>query len=151
MLDLNGILWACEPPWKTRGFENSDFRIHSATMSIEVGKKFVWVRPGGSNFLLELSTFATITIWSLMLESTTRDICSYLFGLSLVNLHKILGQEDCDRIPLRKDGNKMFYMKEVSTQKDIFLKTLSNHLFNSYDGRYTLANIMNFIIMEPNG
>ena len=36
----------------------------------------------------------------------------------------------------------MFYMKEVSTQKDIFFKTLSNHLFNSYDSRYTLANTL---------
>ena len=75
-----------------------------------------------------------------MLESTTRDICSYLFGPSLNNPCRILGQEDCDRVPLCKVGNRMFYMKEVSTQKDIFLKTLSNHLFNSFDGRYTLAN-----------
>ena len=33
-------------------------------------------------------------------------------------------------------------MKEVGTQKDIFLKTLSNHLFSSSDGRYTLANTL---------
>ena len=71
-----------------------------------------------------------------MLESTTRDTCSYLFGPSLVNPHRILGQEDYDRVPLRKVRNKMFYMKEVGTQKDIFLKTLSNHLFDSSDGRY---------------
>ena len=77
-----------------------------------------------------------------MLESITRDICSYLFGPSLVNLHRILGQEDCDRVPLRKVGYKMFYMKEVGTQKDIFLKTLSNHLFNSSDSRYTPANTL---------
>ena len=36
----------------------------------------------------------------------------------------------------------MIYMKEVGTQKDIFFKTLSNHLFNSYDGHYTLANTL---------
>ena len=36
----------------------------------------------------------------------------------------------------------MFYMKEVGTQKDIFLKTLSNHLFNSSDGHYTPANTL---------
>ena len=41
-----------------------------------------------------------------------------------------------------KVGNRMFYMKEVGTQKDIFLKTLSNHLFNSFDGRYTPANTL---------
>ena len=33
-------------------------------------------------------------------------------------------------------------MKEVDTQKDIFLKTLSNHFFNSYDGHYTPANTL---------
>ena len=77
-----------------------------------------------------------------MLESTTRDICSYLFGPSLVNSHRILGQEDYDRVPLHKVRNRMFYMKEVGTQKDIFLKTLSNHLFNSSDGRYTLATTL---------
>ena len=77
-----------------------------------------------------------------MLKSTTRDICSYLFGPSLVNPRRILGQEDYDRVPLRKVGNRMFYMKEVGTQKDIFLKTLSNHLFNSFDNRYTLANTL---------
>ena len=36
----------------------------------------------------------------------------------------------------------MFYMKEVDTQKDIFLKTLSNHLFSSSDGHYTSANTL---------
>ena len=77
-----------------------------------------------------------------MSESTTRDICTYHFGPFLVNPSRILDQEDYDRIRLHKDGNTMFYMKEVSTQKDIFLKTLSNHLFNSYDGRYTPANTL---------
>ena len=33
-------------------------------------------------------------------------------------------------------------MKEVGTQKDIFLKTLSNHLFNSFDGCYILNNTL---------
>ena len=36
----------------------------------------------------------------------------------------------------------MFYMKEVGTQKDIFLKTLSNHLFSSSNSRYTPANTL---------
>ena len=140
MLDLNGILCACELAWKAREFRNTDFHVHSATMPTEVGKKFVRVWPGCSDFLSELSTFATITVWSSMLKSTTRDICNYLFGPSLVNPRRILEQEDCDRVPLRKVRNRIFYMKEVGTQKDIFLKTLSNHLFNSFDGRYTLAN-----------
>ena len=81
-------------------------------------------------------------VWSSMLKSTTRDICSYLFGPSLVNPLRILGQKDCDRVLVHKVGNRMFYMKEVGTQKDIFLKTLSNHLFNSFDSHYTLATTL---------
>ena len=111
-------------------------------MPTEVGKNFVWVRLGCFNFLSELSIFATITVWSSMLESTTRDFCSYLFGPSLINLCRILGQEDCDRVLLRKDGNRMFYIKKVDTQKDISLNTSSNHLFNSYDNRYIVANTL---------
>ena len=88
---------------------------------MEVGKKFVWVRPSCSDFLSELSTFATITVWSSMLKLTTRDICSYPFGPSLINPLRILGQEDCDRVLVRKVRNRMFYMKEVGTQKDIFM------------------------------
>ena len=141
MLDLNGILCACEPAWKARGFKNTDFRVHSATIT-KVGKKFVWVQLGCLDFLSELWTFTTITVWSSMLKSTTRDICSYLFGPFLVNPLRILGQKDCDRVPLHKVGNRMFYMKEVGTQKDIFLNTLSNHLFNSFDGHYTLTTTL---------
>ena len=53
-----------------------------------------------------------------------------------------VNHEDDRDAELRKVGNRMFYMKEVGTQKGIFLKTLSNHLFNSFDGRYTLANTL---------
>ena len=62
VLDLNGILYACEPAWKARGFRNTNVCIHSATMPTEVDKKFVWMWPGCSDFLSELSTFATITV-----------------------------------------------------------------------------------------
>ena len=43
---------------------------------------------------------------------------------------------------MRKSGGRTFYMKEDRTQKDIFLNTLSDHLFNSYDGLYTEANTL---------
>ena len=33
-------------------------------------------------------------------------------------------------------------MKEEGTQKDIFLKTLSTHLFDKYDSQYTRENIL---------
>ena len=143
VLDLNGILCECVPAWKGKGFRNRDFRVHSPTLPTEVGKKLVWVRPGCSDFLSQLSSIATITVWSSMVASTTSDICEYLFGpIKPVKPLRILGQEDCDKVPLRKDGIRTLYMKEFGTQKDIFLKTLSNHLFNSYDKLYTPANTL---------
>ena len=33
-------------------------------------------------------------------------------------------------------------MKEEGTQKDIFLKTLTTHLFDKYDGQYTRENTL---------
>ena len=55
---------------------------------------------------------------------------------------RVLGQEDCDRVPVRRDGTRTVYMKEEGTQKDIFLKTLSTHLFDKYDGQYTRENTL---------
>ena len=141
VLDLNGIVCACVPIWKDKGFRNKDRLVHSATLPFEVGQKLVWVRPGCADFLAQLSSFATITIWSSMMEGTTRSICDYLFGpIEPIKPIRILGQEDCDRVPIRKEGRRIFYMKEVGTQKDVFLKTLSNQLFDRYDGFYTPEN-----------
>lgn len=149
VIDLNGILCACVPTWAARGFRNHDMRVHSATLPTEVGKKLVRVRPGCSDFLSRLSAFATITIWSSMMTSTTREICDYLFGpIKPIAPLRILGQEDCDRVPVRKGGGRTFFMKEPGTQKDIFLKTLTDHLFNRYNGQYTEANTL-FIDDSP--
>jgi hypothetical protein len=149
VIDLNGIVCACVPTWKAKGFRNTNYRLHSAKFPIEVGTKLVWVRPGCSDFLSQLSSFATVTVWSSMMKATTAVICNYLFGpIKPIKPIRILGQEDCDRVPLRKDGNRIFYMKEEGTQKDIFLKSLSNHLFDSYDGQYTAENTL-FIDDSP--
>ena len=143
VIDLNGILCTCVPAWAAKGSRSHDLGVHSPTVPIEVGKKLVWVRPGCSDFLSRLSAFATLTVWSSMMTSTTKDICDYLFGpINPIKPLRVLGQEDCDRVPLRKSGGRTFYMKEHGTQKDIFLKTLSDHLFNSYDGLYTEANTL---------
>ena len=143
VIDLNGILCTCVPAWAAKGSRSHDLGVHSPTVPIEVGKKLVWVRPGCSDFLSRLSAFATLTVWSSMMTSTTKDICDYLFSpINPIKPLRVLGQEDCDRVPLRKSGGRTFYMKEHGTQKDIFLKTLSDHLFNSYDGLYTEANTL---------
>lgn len=140
VLDLNGILCSCEPKWNARGYRNLDFSVHSATLPTEVGPKLVRVRPGCSDFLTKLSSFATITIWSSMMASTTSKICEYLFRPSATYPIRVLGQEDCDRVPLSRINNRIVYMKEPGTQKDIFLKTLSKHLFSRLGGEYTPDN-----------
>ena len=76
-----------------------------------------------------------------MFQDSAQKNCDYLFGpVHLSTPIRILGQEDCDRVPLRREGNRTIHMKEEATQKDIFLKTLSTHLFDKYDGQYTKEN-----------
>ena len=80
LIDLNGILCTCMPAWAAKGSKSHDLGVHSPTVSIQVGSKLGRVRPGCSDFLSWLSSFVTITVWSSMLTSTTKDIYDYLFG-----------------------------------------------------------------------
>ena len=78
-----------------------------------------------------------------MSKDSAQHICDYLFGL--VHLSTpicVLGQKDCDRVPIRRDGTRTIFIKEEGTQKDIFLKTLSTHVFDKYDGQYTRETIL---------
>ena len=140
VLDLNGVLCSCEPSWAAKGCRNTDFSVHSSTLGTVVSTKIVKVRPGCAEFLRELSTFANVTIWSSMMRNTTARICDYLFHTCPIKPLRILGQEDCDRIVDRVSGHRTYYKKEEGTQKDIFLKTLSKHLFNNHNGLYTASN-----------
>ena len=135
VFDLNRILCSTKPTWQSKGRRNTDKLVHSSTLSFDVGPKFVWVRPGCVEFLSQLSSFATITVWSSMFKDSAQKICDYLFGpVHLSTPIRVFGQEDCDRVPLRSEGTRTIFMKEEGTQKDIFLKTLSIHLFQKYDG-----------------
>ena len=143
VFDLNGILCSTKPSWKSKGLRNADKLVHSATLPYDVGPKLVWVRPGCVEFLSQLSSFATITVWSSMFKDSIQKICDHLFGpLHLSAPICVLGQKDCDRVPVRRDGTRTVYMKEEGTQKDIFFKTLSTHLFDKYDGHYTRENTL---------
>lgn len=142
VLDLNGILCACEPAWKAKGCRNNDLSVHSSTLGTIVGNKLVRVRPGCSEFLNELSKFANVTIWSSMMKSTTSKICDYLYYHCPIKPLRILGQEDCDRVVEKTVQRRTYYMKEDGTQKDIFLKTLSDHLLDRFNGQYTDANTL---------
>ncbi|KAG0556428.1 hypothetical protein KC19_11G053000, partial [Ceratodon purpureus] len=129
----------CTPNWPGKSFVSHDLSIHSASKPAVVGPKLVCVRPNCADFLRRLSAFATITVWSSMKTSTTKMICDYLFGpIRPVYPLRILGQEDCQRVPMGEPG----------TQKDIFLKPMSNGLFRKFGGIYSEANTI-FIDDSP--
>ncbi|KAG0597317.1 hypothetical protein M758_UG327900, partial [Ceratodon purpureus] len=150
VLDLNGILCSSTPNWPGQSFVSHDLSIHSASKPAVVGPKPVCVRPNCADFLRRLSTFATITVWSSMKTSMTKMICDYLFGpIRPVYPLRILGQEDCQRVPMGVDfRGRPVYMKEPGTQKDIFLKPMSDGLFRKFGGLYSEANTI-FIDDNP--
>ncbi|KAG0594754.1 hypothetical protein M758_UG106300, partial [Ceratodon purpureus] len=150
VLDLNGILCSSTPNWPGKSFVSHDLSIHSTSKPAVVGPKLVCVRPNCADFLRRLSTFATITVWSSIKTSTTKMICDYLFGpIRPVYPLKILGQEDCQRVPMGVDfRGRPVYMKEPGTQKDIFLKPMSDGLFRKFGGLYSEANTI-FIDDSP--
>ena len=81
-----------------KGLSNqSDLHLYSSTVPTIVGAKGVYIRPGIREFLGNLSYFANIVIWSLMLDGKSREVCTWLFdGLPPPDL--ILGQKACGRI-----------------------------------------------------
>ncbi|KAG0578117.1 hypothetical protein KC19_5G206400 [Ceratodon purpureus] len=140
----------CTPNWPGKSFVSHDLSIHSASKPAAVGPKLVCVRPNCADFLRRLSAFATITVWSSMKTSTTKMICDYLFGpIRPIYPLRILGQEDCQRVPMGVDfRGRPVYMKEPGTQKDIFLKPMSDGLFRKFGGIYSEANTI-FIDDSP--
>ncbi|KAG0596341.1 hypothetical protein M758_UG245100 [Ceratodon purpureus] len=140
----------CTPNWPGKSFVSHDLSIHSASKPAVVGPKLVCVRPNCADFLRRLSAFATITVWSSMKTSTTKMICDYLFGpIRPIYPLRILGQEDCQRVPMGVDfRGRPVYMKEPGTQKDIFLKPMSDGLFRKFGGIYSEANTI-FIDDSP--
>ncbi|KAG0574643.1 hypothetical protein KC19_VG279300 [Ceratodon purpureus] len=140
----------CTPNWPGKSFVSHDLSIHSASKPAVVGPKLVCVRPNCADFLRRLLAFATITVWSSMKTSTTKMICDYLFGpIRPVYPLRILGQEDCQRVPMGVDFRGCpVYMKEPGTQKDIFLKPMSDGLFRKFGGIYSEANTI-FIDDSP--
>ncbi|KAG0562160.1 hypothetical protein KC19_9G122500, partial [Ceratodon purpureus] len=140
----------CTPNWPGKSFVSHDLSIHSASKPAAVGPKLVCVRPNCADFLRRLSAFATITVWSSMKTSTTKMICDYLFGpIRPIYPLRILGQEDCQRVPMGVDfRGRPVYMKEPGTQKDIFLKPMSDGLFRKFGGLYSEANTI-FIDDSP--
>ncbi|KAG0594496.1 hypothetical protein M758_UG082500 [Ceratodon purpureus] len=135
VLDLNGILCSSTPNWPGKSFVSHDLSIHSASKPAAVGPKLVCVRPNCADFLCRLSAFATITVWSSMKTSTTKMICDYLFGpIRPVYPLRILGQEDCQRVPMGVDFRGR--------------PPMSDGLFRKFGGIYSEANTI-FIDDSP--
>ena len=113
---------------------------HSGTVPFLAGPKAVYIRPSCQRFLTELGNVADITIWSSMRVSTVKSVCDLLFKGLVVKPLDILGQESCDWIRVHDDRGKVSYMKVKGTDKDLFLKTIQNHLFSSFGDRYSVDN-----------
>ena len=141
VLDLNGILRICEKYRFLPKIQawNPESNPHSSSIPVKIGPKAVYVRPSCSTFLRAVSDFTDITIWSSMRESTTRQICKYLFRGLQMPLH-ILRQDSCDQIYVMGRNNKVTTMKVKGTHKDIFLKTLSKGLFTKFNGKFKKKN-----------
>jgi hypothetical protein len=82
-----------------------------------------------------MTGFADITVWSSMMQSTTSEVVKYLFHKN-VQLVAVYGYESCDTIQV-KEGEELKYPK---SDKSIFLKTMSAHLFLGEASRYNKNN-----------
>jgi hypothetical protein len=140
-VDLNGILCSCVQKstvtWK--GYEQKRFYpegfVHSASVPTCVGLKAVYVCPRLKEFLEKLSEFADITVWSSMMQSTTKQVVDYLFHRN-VYLVVVYSQESCESIQVKKGVD----LKYPKSEKSIFLKTLNTRFFLDYGCRYTNDN-----------
>ena len=120
-----------------KGLSNqSDLHLYSSKVPTNVGAKGVYTCPSVREFLENLSQFASIVIWSSMLDDTARQVCTWLFdGLPLPDL--VLSQKACGRIPV---ALKLDLTYPDNSEKKIFLKTLGNALFGKIYGNYTIDN-----------
>jgi hypothetical protein len=141
-VDLNGILCSCVQKstvtWK--GYKQKRFYpegfVHSASVPTCVGPKAVYVRPRLKEFLEKLSEFADITVWSLMMQSTTKQVVvDYLFHGNVYPV-VVYGQESCESIQVKKRVD----LKYPKSKKSIFLKTLNTRFFLDNGCRYTNDN-----------
>jgi hypothetical protein len=82
-----------------------------------------------------VSGFTDITIWSSIIQSTASQVVDYLFHRNVKPV-AVYGQESCDTIQVN-NGEELKYPK---SEKSIFLKTMSSHLFLGEASRYKENN-----------
>jgi hypothetical protein len=141
ILDLNGVLCSCvqKNTVTRRGSQQKLFYgegfVHSATIPTCVGPKTIYVHPGITAFVRRVSRFADITVWSSMMQSTASQVVDYLFHRNVKPV-AVYGQESCDTIQVN-NGEELKY---PNSDKSIFLKTMSSHLFPGDASRYKENN-----------
>jgi hypothetical protein len=141
ILDLNGILCSCvqKNTVTRRGSQQKLFYgegfVHSATIPTCIGPKAIYVRPGVAALVRRVSRFADITVWSSMMQSTASQVVDYLFHRNVKPV-AVYGQESCNTIQVN-NGEELNY---PNSDKSIFLKTMSSHLFLGDASRYKENN-----------
>ena len=141
ILDLNGVLCSCVQKSTVTGrgslqklFYKEGF-IHSVMIPTYIGPKAIYVCPGVAAFVRRVSKFADITVWSSMMQFTTSQVVDYLFHRNVKPM-AVYGQESCDTIQVN-NGVELKYPK---SDKSIFLKTMSSHLFLRDASKYKENN-----------
>jgi hypothetical protein len=141
ILDLNGVLCSCiqkstmtrrgpqQKPYYAEGF------LHSTTIPTCIGPKAVYVCPCLAKFIRRVSGFADITAWSSMMQSTASEVIKYLFRKNVQPV-AVYRQKSCDTIQVN-EGEELKYPK---SDKSVFLKTMSAHMFLGEAFRYNKNN-----------
>jgi hypothetical protein len=141
ILDLNRVLCSCvrKSTVTRRGSQQKLFYgegfVHSATTLTCVGPKAIYVHPGVAAFCWRVSGFADITVWSSTMQSTASQAVDYLFHRNVKPV-AVYRQESSDTIQVN-NGEELKYHK---SNKSIFLKTMSSHLFLGDASRYKENN-----------
>jgi hypothetical protein len=141
ILDLNGVLCSCIQKntltrWGSQQklFYKEGF-VYLATIPTCVGPKAIYIRPEVAAFVRRVSGFADITVWSSMMQSIASQVVDYFFHRNVKPV-AVYGQESCDAIQVN-NGEELKYPK---SEKRIFLKTMSSHLFLGEAFRYKEKN-----------
>ena len=69
----------------------------------------------------------------------TLSVTRYLFS-NIASPRVVMGQENCTRIVTGRVNNRPVFLKVKGTDKDIFLKTLSQELFSKHGDSFSKDN-----------
>lgn len=122
ILDLNGVLCVSDQfkhiPTESRMAKQSEYHLLKNKFYIDF--RIVQTRPHCREFLLELSKFANISVWSSMRRALAKKVTYHLFrGIIPLPKH-IFGLEDCENIEYEDNRGRKMIEKCVMPDKDFF-------------------------------